>query len=80
MVSARVNFPDVLGREWKGFADARPHPVYLAAFASGIVGRATMAASAASCTVSAPLGLPFRYLASLDIPNDPSSDPSVQHG
>lgn len=75
-----MNLSYILGRERKGFADARPQPVYLAALASGIVGRAALAASAASCTVSAPLGPPFHYLASPDIPNDPSSDPSVQHG
>jgi hypothetical protein len=80
MVSASMNLSYILGRERKGFADARPHPVYLAAFSSGIVGRAALAASAASCTVSAPFGPPFHYLASPDIPNDPSSDPSVQHG
>jgi len=48
MVSASVNLPDVLGREREGPADARPQLIYLAAFASGIMNRTALAASAAS--------------------------------
>ena len=48
MVSASVNLSDVIGREREGFADAWPQPVYLAAFAPGIMGRTALAASAAS--------------------------------
>jgi hypothetical protein len=48
MISASVDLPDVLGREREGPADAWPQLVYLAAFASGIMSRTALAASAAS--------------------------------
>jgi hypothetical protein len=80
MVSTGVNLSDVIGREREGSADAWPQPVYLAAFASGIMGGTALAASAASCTVSTPFGPPRHYLFSSGVPDDPSSDPSIQHG
>jgi hypothetical protein len=48
MISTGVNSFDVLRREREGPADAWPQLIYLAAFASGIMSRTALAASAAS--------------------------------
>jgi hypothetical protein len=68
MVSASVNFHDILGRELEGFADVWSQPVYLAASSFDIMGRAPVTASTASCIFSAPLAPPRHHLAPLAVP------------
>jgi hypothetical protein len=75
--STGVNSIQILGRQWKCFADTGTNTVYPATLVLGIMGDAKLAAFAASCTLSVPLIPPLQDLFILKVPYNPSSNPSV---
>ena len=70
----------VLGRQGERLADAGAYSVNSAALIFAVVGQTEAAAPAASSAFAAALGPPGHYLFLLQVPDDPSSNPSVPHG
>jgi len=72
-----MNSIQILGRQRKCLADTGTNTVYPATLVLGIMGEAKLAAFAASCTLSVPLIPPLQDLLILEVPDNPSSNPSV---
>jgi len=77
MKSTCVYRIQILGSQRESLADTGTNTVYPAALVLGIMGKAKLAAFAASCTLSVPLIPPLQDLLILEVPDNPSSNPSV---
>jgi hypothetical protein len=69
----------ILRRKRECFADGGTNAIYPAALALGVICEARSAAFTASDASSAPFSSPFLYLLILQVPDDPSPNPSIQH-
>jgi hypothetical protein len=69
----------IIRSEREGFAYGGPDAIDPADLPVHIESRALPAAFAASHALSAPLGLPFFNLLLLQVPDHPSSNPSIPH-
>ena len=77
MKSACMDFIQILWRQREGFTYSGPDAVYPATLIFSVVGEAQLTAFAAPDTLSAPLSPPHQNLLFLQIPENPSSNPSV---